>query len=84
MLGADCVLIGTRFIATAESAAPRGFCKAIVAADGDWTIKTTTVDTPAIYHWLTSEFGARVLNNRFIATWHGRKDQLAEEPTLTT
>lgn len=83
MLGADGVLIGTRFIATTESAAPRGFCEAIVAADGDRTTKTRTVDIARNYHWPTSEFVARVLNNRFVATWHGREDQLAEEPTRT-
>ncbi|WP_292554777.1 nitronate monooxygenase [Mesorhizobium sp.] len=44
MLGADGVLIGTRFIATAESGAPHSIREAIVAADGDQTIKTTTVD----------------------------------------
>jgi nitronate monooxygenase len=82
MLGADGVLVGTRFIATLESAAPRGFREAIVAADGDRTIKTTTVDIARNYHWPTDEFVARVLNNRFVAAWHGREDQLAEEPTL--
>jgi nitronate monooxygenase len=83
MLGADGVLIGTRFIATAESAAPSGFRETIVAADGDRTIKTTTVDIVRNYHWPTSEFVARVLSNRFVAAWHGREDQLAEESTLT-
>jgi nitronate monooxygenase len=83
MLGADGVLIGTRFLATSESAAPRGFREAIVAADGDQTIKTKTVDIARNYHWPTTEFVARVFNNRFVAAWHGREDQLAEEPTLT-
>ncbi|MBX5024978.1 NAD(P)H-dependent flavin oxidoreductase [Rhizobium lentis] len=79
MLGADGVLIGTRFIATLESAAPAGFREAIVAADGDRTIKTRTVDIARNYHWPT-EFIARVLNNRFVSTWHGREEELASEP----
>lgn len=82
MLGADGVLVGTRFIATDESAAPQGFREAIVAADGDETIKTRTVDIARRYSWPTGEFVARVLNNRFVAAWHGREDQLAQEPTL--
>ncbi|WP_287300674.1 nitronate monooxygenase [Mesorhizobium sp.] len=82
LLGADGVLVGTRFIATAESAAPRGFQEAIIAADGDTTIKTTTVDIARNYRWPTDEFVARVLRTRFVAAWHGREGQLAEAPTL--
>ncbi|TIL94705.1 MAG: nitronate monooxygenase [Mesorhizobium sp.] len=82
LLGADGVLVGTRFIATAESAAPRGFQETIIAADGDTTIKTTTVDIARNYRWPTDEFVARVLRTRFVAAWHGREGQLAEAPTL--
>ena len=57
--------------------------EAIVAADGDRTIKTQAVDIARHYHWPTDEFVARVLNNRFVAAWHGRLDQLAQEPTLS-
>lgn len=49
MLGADGVLVGTRMIASAESAAPQGFKSAIVSADGDSTIKTTSVDIARKY-----------------------------------
>ena len=35
MLGADGVLVGTRFIASPESEAPEGFRQAIIRADGD-------------------------------------------------
>lgn len=42
------------------------------------------MDIARNYHWPTTEFVARVFNNRFVAAWHGREDQLAEEPTLTT
>lgn len=80
MLGADGVLIGTRFIATSESAAPPGFREAIVAADGDSTIKTRTVDIVRGYQWPTAEFTARVLKNRFVSTWHGRECELAAQP----
>jgi nitronate monooxygenase len=37
MLGADGVLVGTRFVACEESEAPEGFRRAIIRADGDST-----------------------------------------------
>jgi len=83
MLGADGVLVGTRFMATDSSAAPHGFREAMVAADGDQTIKTKTVDVVRNYLWPTSEFSARALKNRFVADWHGREAQLADEATFT-
>jgi len=82
MLGADGVLVGTRFYATDAAAAADGIRDAFVAADGDQTIKTTTVDVARNYHWPTSEFTARVWNNRFVAAWHGREGELGEESTL--
>src|SRR5256885_8312713 len=44
MLGADGVLIGSRFWASAEALVPPSFQAAAVAADGDSTIRTTVVD----------------------------------------
>jgi nitronate monooxygenase len=82
MLGADGVLVGTRMIASAESAAPQGFKEAIVAADGDSTIKSTVVDIARRYDWPTNEFVARVLNTNFVRSWHGRESLLADPTTL--
>lgn len=82
MLGADGVLVGSRFMASDASAAPNGFREAMVAADGDQTIKTRSVDVVRNLHWPTSEFLPRVLNNRFVAAWHGREGELGEETTL--
>ncbi|MCA3564300.1 MAG: nitronate monooxygenase [Methylocystis sp.] len=82
MLGADGVLVGTRFMATDASAAPNGFREAMVAADGDQTIKTRSVDVVRNLHWPNGEFAPRALNNRFVADWHGREEELAEESTL--
>jgi nitronate monooxygenase len=82
MLGADGVLVGSRFYATDSSAVADGIRDAFVAADGDQTIKTTTVDVARNFHWPTSEFVPRVLNNRFVAAWHGREGELGEESTL--
>jgi len=83
MLGADGVLVGTRFIVSPESAAPAGFHAAIVQADGDSTIKTRTVDIARHRFWPEPDLVARVLRNRFVATWHGREAELTELPART-
>ena len=81
LLGADGVLIGSRLIASSESAAPQGFQQAITAAGGDSTIKTTVIDVVRNYEWPGQEFSGRALRNRFVATWHGRENILAEAKT---
>jgi nitronate monooxygenase len=77
MLGADGVLLGSRLIASAEAAAPPEFHEAILAADGDATIKTTVPDIVRNYRW-PDEFKVRALRNRFIKRWHGHEADLAE------
>lgn len=81
MLGADGVLIGSRLVASSEAATPEGFYAAIVAADGDSTIKTTVIDIVRNYDWPSDEFSVRALKNSFVTKWHGREDVLAETST---
>jgi nitronate monooxygenase len=76
MLGADGVLVGTRFVASHESAAPDGIRQAIVRADGDATVKSNAVDVVRGRHWPNPEFVVRVLNNGFVARWHGLEREL--------
>jgi nitronate monooxygenase len=76
MLGAEGVLVGTRFIASKESEAPDGFRRAIIAADGDSTIKSHSVDIARKRYWPNPEFVVRVLKNGFIDRWHGREREL--------
>jgi nitronate monooxygenase len=76
MLGADGVLVGTRFIASVESEAPQGFRRAIIDADGDCTTKSNSVDIVRKRHWPNPEFVVRVLRNDFVARWHGREHEL--------
>jgi nitronate monooxygenase len=77
MLGADGVLIGSRLAASAEALTPPGFHDAIIAADGDATIKTGVIDLVRNYHW-PDEFSGRALKNGFVTRWHGREDALAD------
>src|SRR3954468_18460289 len=77
MLGADGVLIGSRLVASSGALTPSGFHDAIIAADGDATIKTSVIDLVRNYHW-PSEFSGRALRNRFVARWHGRENTLTD------
>ena len=76
MLGADGVLVGTRFVASEESEAHEGIRQAIVRADGDSTVKSRSIDVARKRYWPNQEFVIRVLKNRFVAKWHGREREL--------
>lgn len=81
MLGADGVLIGSRLVASIEASAPPDFQRAIVAADGDATVKTAAFDIVRKYDW-PGDFLARGLKNRFVEKWHGHENRLREAATL--
>ncbi len=81
MLGADGVLIGSRLVASEESLAPPGFKLAILAADGDATIKTGVIDVVRGLDW-PDGFSGRALRTRFVMDWHGREPALAEPSTV--
>lgn len=76
MLGADGVLVGTRFVASKESEAPEGFKQAIIRADGDATKKSNSVDVVRKRYWPNPEFVVRVLNNGFVSKWHRREREI--------
>jgi nitronate monooxygenase len=83
MLGADGVLIGSRLVASSEALTPSGFHEAIIAANGDATIKTSVIDLVRNYHW-PSEFSGRALRNGFVTRWHGHEDTLTDPATITS
>lgn len=77
MLGADGVLIGSRFWASFEALVNPAFQRRATSADGDSTIRTTVVDVARKIAW-PSSFTARVMKTRFVEDWHGRETELAK------
>ena len=75
-LGAEGVLIGTRFYASAESLGHTAAKARIVAALGEDTVRTTVFDTARGYCWPDGITG-RALRNDFTSRWHGRERELA-------
>ena len=79
MLGADGVLMGTRFLAAAKSLAAPAAKARVAAASGDDTLRTSVFDVIRGYDW-PREYTGRALRNRFSETWHGREAALAAAP----
>ncbi|TNC04974.1 nitronate monooxygenase [Methylobacterium terricola] len=75
MLGADGVLIGTRFWATQEALIHPAAKARVVAATGDETVRTSVYDIVRNRAW-PPEYTGRLMRNRFIETWHGREEEL--------
>lgn len=73
-LGADGVLMGTRFLATDEAPASAPEKAAIVASDGHDTVLTTVPDTFSGKDWPGA--WSRVKRTRFIEEWLGREPEL--------
>jgi nitronate monooxygenase len=75
MLGADGVLVGTRFYATREAAAHSAAKERIAAASGDKTIRGILFDIARRNVW-PSPYTGRVLCNEFSERWRGREAEL--------
>ena len=73
-LGAEGVLLGTRFLATPEAPLPEGLKQAIVRSDGHDTIVSEIPDVAGGQVWPGAY--ARSLRNRFIESWIGREGEL--------
>lgn len=76
MLGAQGVLLGTRFYASHEALGQDGAKRRIVAASGENTAHTRAFDIVRGYSW-PRQYPGRALRNRFMAHWNGRDDELA-------
>jgi nitronate monooxygenase len=74
-LGADGVVVGTRFWAAAEALVHRNVQSAGIAATGDDTVRTTVTDIIRRKDW-PDRFDIRVVRNAFIDQWHGKEGEL--------
>ena len=75
MLGADGVVIGSRFWASEEALVHPNMLQAAVAATGDETIRSSVMDIARRLAW-PKRYTARVLNNAFTMRWHDDVDGL--------
>jgi len=75
MLGAEGVLMGSRFWATQEALIHPNAKMKVVAASGDETIRTSVYDIVRQRAWPVGYTG-RLMRNKFIETWHGQEDKL--------
>jgi nitronate monooxygenase len=75
-LGAEGVLIGTRFYASVESLGHESAKARILASSGEDTVRTSVFDTVRGYSWPDGITG-RALRNDFTGCWHGREPELA-------
>jgi nitronate monooxygenase len=76
-LGAEGVLVGTRFYASDEALAAPEAKQRLVRANGDSTVRTTVFDIVRGYDW--QGITGRALRNTFSETWHGREQELRRE-----
>jgi nitronate monooxygenase len=77
MLGADGVLVGTRFYATQEAAGYAAAKERIVAATGDRTVRGILFDIARQNVW-PAPYTGRVLQNAFSERWRGREAELLQ------
>ncbi len=75
MLGADGVLMGTRFWAATEALVKEGHHRAIVQTGGDGTLRTRLPDIVRQLPWPPG-FTARIRRNAFTQRWQGREAEL--------
>jgi nitronate monooxygenase len=77
MLGADGVVVGTRFWASSEAlVSPRAHERAL-GASGDSTYRTRVYDLVRRLDW-PPEYNERALSNPFVDGWHGNEAELVE------
>ena len=81
MLGADGVLMGTRFWASKEALVHTRHHEAIIETDGDGTIRTGVADIARQIPWPRG-FTARIRRNAFTNRWHGREDELEKNVSI--
>ena len=76
MLGAEGVLLGTRFVATEECLVDEATKARMVEARGDDTLRSHVFDAVRDYPW-PKEFTGRAVANALSHEWHARLGELA-------
>lgn len=79
MLGADAVLMGTRFWAAHEADGPDQAKLKLVETGGDETLRTKVFDVVRDVDW-PWHYTGRVLRNAFAERWHSDVGTLADDP----
>lgn len=77
MLGADGVLMGTRFYASTEAGGLTEAKQAIVDGGGDRTVRSILFDIARRNVW-PKPYTGRVLQNEFSERWRGRESELMQ------
>lgn len=75
MLGADGVVIGTRFWASNEALVAAAQHSAAITATGDDTVRQSVTDIARGYDW-PGRFSIRVVRNAYVDQWLGREAEL--------
>lgn len=76
ILGADGVVMGSRFFATDEALGADTLKHRIVEATGDDTLRTRVFDIVRGLMW-PEGYSGRAIANQFSEEWHGREEELA-------
>jgi nitronate monooxygenase len=74
-LGADGVLVGSRFLASSEALATGDELEAVVSGRGEDTERSRVFDIARDVPW-PSRYPARTMRNSFLERWRGRDDEL--------
>jgi nitronate monooxygenase len=83
MLGADGVVVGTRFWAAEEALVHPKLQQAAVGATGDTTIRQSVTDIVRGYDW-PERFNIRVMRTPFVDRWLGHEGELRAASTERT
>ena len=78
-LGAAGAVVGTRFLATAESLTDPAAKKAVIKAGGEQTERSSVLDIARGSRW-PREYTGRTLAHPFLERWRDREDELAASP----
>lgn len=77
MLGADGVVVGTRFWASREALVHPNLHSAALGASGDDTVRQNVLDIVRGRPW-PARYTGRVLRNEMVSEWLGREAELRE------